>query len=155
MKKILMLILTVSLCLVVIGCKDKETENVENNNEIIQNELNDDLEADDIEDEENVEEDDSVLSYESNEESFVVNYNDQYDMVFEFEGDKVVSYYKEYEFETEDVAILFEEGYIKDESVISVERTGNVVKVNLVLSGYADLSREQIEQMFSYAKENV
>ena len=146
MKKILILMLAITLCLIAVGCKNNESEkNNDVNNEVIQNGTN-------IEDEEPESGDDSLLSYESTEDTFTVNFNNQYDMVFVFKDNVVSSYYTEYEFDTEDVAILFESEYIKDENVISTEVDGKIVRINLNPASYAGLSRANIEQMFSYLK---
>lgn len=157
MKKIIILALTIILAFMLVACSNKNENNDVNNQNSgdIQNEennVNDQKEPSEQE-EYTASGEDVDITVQRTENSYTVNVGNQYKMIFEFENDRISRYYLEYEFETEEEAIAAEESYnAKDNEaygVKSVERNGNIVRVEADLEEYQDLTREQIEDSFN------
>lgn len=132
MKKTLMLLLALVMCLALTGCKGNDDVVNENTNSV---EVTDSGESIN----------DSAVKYKFSEDVIEIDYAGQYTVEYHFENDVVTTCDMIYEFPTEEAAIAYETSDKFDEATI-VKREGTVVTISNDYSAQ-QLTRTTIEEM--------
>ena len=172
MKRISILVLVIALCTVLVGCGEKDEIMSNNNNEnVTQNQENTDLPLDDENnDNDNRDDQTSEESNNTTEESettekvevvpveikeedntMTVRMFDLYDIVFKFDGEKVVESYSKYTFYSEQARDSFVAEY-KDAPEGEVSVDGMTVTIKNDDSQFENLTKTQIMEEFQSLK---
>ncbi len=132
MKKILMLLLALTMCFGLTGCKGNDDVVNENTNNV---EITDSGES----------VNDSAVKYKFSEDVIEIDYAGQYTVAYHFENNVVTTCDMIYEFPTEEAAIAYEtSGKFNDTT--AVKREGTVVTISNDYSAQ-QLTRTTIEEM--------